>query len=100
MCCLQAWQLHPGRLLMVGDSFEDVEVGNAAGTASCLITGVALPQTQMHSMQWQRQGSAGSLCSILLVLHDFWHDLHVPGASTLDAGAQGSCCISWLAAGD
>lgn len=24
---------------MVGDSFEDVEVGNAAGTASCLIAG-------------------------------------------------------------
>eukprot|EP00882_Tetradesmus_deserticola_P026609 GHRQ01029368.1.p2 GENE.GHRQ01029368.1~~GHRQ01029368.1.p2 ORF type:complete len:199 (+),score=73.62 GHRQ01029368.1:137-733(+) len=35
----QAWQLHPGRLLMVGDSFEDVEVGNAAGTATCLVTG-------------------------------------------------------------
>jgi phosphoglycolate phosphatase-like HAD superfamily hydrolase len=24
---------------MVGDSFEDVEVGNAAGTATCLIAG-------------------------------------------------------------
>uniref|UniRef100_A0A383VST6 Methyltransferase domain-containing protein n=1 Tax=Tetradesmus obliquus TaxID=3088 RepID=A0A383VST6_TETOB len=35
----EAWQLHPGRLLMVGDSFEDVEVGNAAGTATCLIAG-------------------------------------------------------------
>ena len=24
---------------MVGDSFEDVEVGNAAGTATCLVAG-------------------------------------------------------------
>jgi hypothetical protein len=29
----------PSWLLMVGDSFEDVEVGNAAGTATCLIAG-------------------------------------------------------------
>jgi phosphoglycolate phosphatase-like HAD superfamily hydrolase len=29
----------PARLLMVGDSLEDVECGNAAGTATCLITG-------------------------------------------------------------
>jgi hypothetical protein len=36
---LQAWDLPPSSLLMVGDSFEDVEVGNAAGTASCLIAG-------------------------------------------------------------
>ncbi|KAF8065826.1 haloacid dehalogenase-like protein [Scenedesmus sp. PABB004] len=35
----QAWQLHPGKLLMVGDSFEDVEVGNAAGAATCLVKG-------------------------------------------------------------
>ena len=33
------WGLSPSRLLMVGDSFEDVEVGNAAGYASCLIAG-------------------------------------------------------------
>ncbi len=30
--CLQAWGVKPCSLLMVGDSFEDVEVGNAAGT--------------------------------------------------------------------
>ena len=29
----------PGHVLMVGDSLEDVECGNAAGTASCLIAG-------------------------------------------------------------
>lgn len=29
----------PGHVLMVGDSHEDVECGNAAGTASCLIAG-------------------------------------------------------------
>jgi len=34
-----AWGAAPGRLLMVGDSFEDVECGNAAGTASCLVAG-------------------------------------------------------------
>lgn len=33
------WGIPPSRLLMVGDSTEDVECGNAAGTASCLITG-------------------------------------------------------------
>ncbi len=54
----QVWGVDPSRLLMVGDSFEDVEVrernqgvsnaslqknsyqvGNAAGTATCLIAG-------------------------------------------------------------
>jgi ribonucleotide monophosphatase NagD (HAD superfamily) len=35
----QTWQIHPGKLLMVGDSHEDVECGNAAGTATCLIAG-------------------------------------------------------------
>jgi len=34
-----AWGVSPSRLLMVGDSTEDVECGNAAGTASCLILG-------------------------------------------------------------
>ena len=33
------WNLPPSSLLMVGDSTEDVECGNAAGTASCLIRG-------------------------------------------------------------
>lgn len=36
---LQTWDIHPGKLLMVGDSHEDVECGNAAGTATCLIAG-------------------------------------------------------------
>jgi len=36
---LQAWGVPPHRLLMVGDSTEDVECGNAAGTATCLIAG-------------------------------------------------------------
>jgi len=36
---LQTWGIHPGKLLMVGDSHEDVECGNAAGTATCLIAG-------------------------------------------------------------
>ncbi|GBF88396.1 hypothetical protein Rsub_01108 [Raphidocelis subcapitata] len=31
--------VRPGHMLMVGDSMEDVECGNAAGTASCLIAG-------------------------------------------------------------
>ncbi|GAB4824051.1 hypothetical protein N2152v2_011097 [Parachlorella kessleri] len=35
----EAWGLPPARLLMVGDSTEDVETGNAAGTATCLIAG-------------------------------------------------------------
>lgn len=35
----QQWDLQPERLLMVGDSFEDVECGNAAGTASCHVAG-------------------------------------------------------------
>lgn len=34
-----AWGIPPHRLLMVGDSTEDVECGNAAGTATCLIAG-------------------------------------------------------------
>ena len=33
------WGIPPSRVLMVGDSVEDVECGNAAGTASCLILG-------------------------------------------------------------
>jgi len=36
---LQSWGLQPGKLLMVGDSLEDVECGNAAGTATCLVAG-------------------------------------------------------------
>ncbi len=39
MLLLQAWGVPPANLLMVGDSTEDVETGNAAGTASCLIAG-------------------------------------------------------------
>lgn len=39
VCMLQTWGIHPGKLLMVGDSHEDVECGNAAGTATCLIAG-------------------------------------------------------------
>ena len=35
----EVWGIPPSRLLMVGDSTEDVECGNAAGTASCFITG-------------------------------------------------------------
>jgi HAD superfamily hydrolase (TIGR01509 family) len=35
----QQWGVPPSSLLMVGDSFEDVEVGNAAGTATCLVAG-------------------------------------------------------------
>ncbi|MEW5313539.1 MAG: hypothetical protein WDW38_005099 [Sanguina aurantia] len=35
----QEWGMEPSRLLMIGDSFEDVECGNSAGTASCLIAG-------------------------------------------------------------
>ncbi|KAL6762209.1 HAD-like domain-containing protein [Haematococcus lacustris] len=35
----QVWGVEPSELLMVGDSWEDVEVGNAAGTASCLVAG-------------------------------------------------------------
>lgn len=35
----RTWDIPPSRILMVGDSTEDVECGNAAGTASCLITG-------------------------------------------------------------
>eukprot|EP00191_Tetraselmis_sp_GSL018_P010757 CAMPEP_0177619220 /NCGR_PEP_ID=MMETSP0419_2-20121207/26122_1 /TAXON_ID=582737 /ORGANISM="Tetraselmis sp., Strain GSL018" /LENGTH=222 /DNA_ID=CAMNT_0019118429 /DNA_START=307 /DNA_END=973 /DNA_ORIENTATION=+ len=35
----KAWGLPPASLLMVGDSTEDVECGNAAGTATCLIKG-------------------------------------------------------------
>lgn len=34
-----AWGIPPHKLLMVGDSTEDVECGNAAGTATCLIAG-------------------------------------------------------------
>lgn len=33
------WNIPPYKLLMVGDSTEDVECGNAAGTATCLIAG-------------------------------------------------------------
>jgi HAD superfamily hydrolase (TIGR01549 family) len=35
----EAWQIPPHKLLMVGDSTEDVECGNAAGTATSLIAG-------------------------------------------------------------
>ena len=35
----QKWNIPASKLLMVGDSTEDVECGNAAGTASCLISG-------------------------------------------------------------
>lgn len=37
--CPQLWGVPPSSLLMVGDSAEDVEVGNAAGAASCLVAG-------------------------------------------------------------
>jgi HAD superfamily hydrolase (TIGR01549 family) len=33
------WTVPPFKLLMVGDSLEDIETGNAAGTATCLIAG-------------------------------------------------------------
>ncbi len=36
---LQVWGMRPWELLMVGDSTEDIETANAAGTASCLIAG-------------------------------------------------------------
>ena len=35
----QRWGLPEAQLLMVGDSGEDVECGNAAGTATCLLAG-------------------------------------------------------------
>ncbi|KAG2444612.1 hypothetical protein HXX76_001356 [Chlamydomonas incerta] len=35
----KTWGLDPADLLMVGDSFEDVECGNASGTATCLVAG-------------------------------------------------------------
>jgi len=35
----KVWGLPPNSLLMVGDSIEDVECGNAAGTATCHIQG-------------------------------------------------------------
>jgi len=35
----KGWNLPPETLLMVGDSIEDVECGNAAGTATCHILG-------------------------------------------------------------
>ncbi len=38
-CSPQEWGLPPSSLLMVGDSFEDVECGNASGTATCLVAG-------------------------------------------------------------
>jgi HAD superfamily hydrolase (TIGR01509 family) len=34
-----AWGLEPHTLLMVGDSTEDIETGNAAGTATCFVAG-------------------------------------------------------------
>ncbi len=37
----QTWGIDPADMLMVGDSFEDVECGNAAGTATCLVAGGA-----------------------------------------------------------
>lgn len=39
LAALQAWGVQPWELLMVGDSGEDIETANAAGTASCLIAG-------------------------------------------------------------
>lgn len=35
----ESWNIPPFRLLMVGDSAEDIETGNAAGTATCMIAG-------------------------------------------------------------
>ncbi|GLC58380.1 hypothetical protein PLESTB_001352600 [Pleodorina starrii] len=35
----QTWGIDPADMLMVGDSFEDVECGNASGAASCLVAG-------------------------------------------------------------
>ncbi|KAG2487568.1 hypothetical protein HYH03_013847 [Edaphochlamys debaryana] len=35
----KTWGISPSDMLMIGDSFEDVECGNAAGAASCLIAG-------------------------------------------------------------
>lgn len=47
------WHIPPYRLLMVGDSTEDVECGNAAGTATCLIAGggneVTLDDDDQHA---------------------------------------------------
>lgn len=39
----QTWGIDPADMLMVGDSFEDVECGNASGAASCLIAGRGTP---------------------------------------------------------
>jgi len=33
------WGMHPSELMMVGDSKEDVEVGNAGGSMTCLVLG-------------------------------------------------------------
>ena len=35
----ETWKVEPSELLMVGDSREDVEIGNICGAASCLIAG-------------------------------------------------------------
>ena len=55
MCSrVQEWGVQPWQLLMVGDSTEDIETGNAAGTATCLIAGggneVAGAATAVHPL--------------------------------------------------
>jgi HAD superfamily hydrolase (TIGR01549 family) len=35
----EKWNMHPTRLLMVGDSTEDIECGNAGGCATCKVMG-------------------------------------------------------------
>eukprot|EP00180_Rhodochaete_pulchella_P001436 Plantae.Rhodophyta-Rhodochaete_pulchella.ctg22468.p1 GENE.Plantae.Rhodophyta-Rhodochaete_pulchella.ctg22468~~Plantae.Rhodophyta-Rhodochaete_pulchella.ctg22468.p1 ORF type:complete len:367 (+),score=42.68 Plantae.Rhodophyta-Rhodochaete_pulchella.ctg22468:341-1441(+) len=43
------WCIHPSEIVMIGDSKEDVEVGNAGGAMSCLVLGGGneVSQTQM-----------------------------------------------------
>lgn len=63
---VQAWGMRPWELLMVGDSTEDIETANAAGTASCLIAG-------------------GRRCMAAARRRDVWRQL-----------ANRACRVAWL----
>ena len=77
----ERWGLGPEKLLMVGDSAEDVEVGLAAGTGTCLISGGG------NEVAGGAAGpKADYVVSNLGALQEFLERLEVDGASDSSEG--------------
>lgn len=83
---LQTWGLDPADLLMVGDSFEDVECGNASGTATCLVAGRSCTCLRTDSLSGACAASIACLGFRLLVHCTFTACSTRRGASEPAAG--------------